>query len=739
MRQELKTMTYVLLFLLLSLTACKKKDQQKYNILVLHSYSKDMAAYATYDKVFSQSIQSKGIDADIRNVYETGYESIGVSYRSFIRDLSELKGDNWAPDIICIEEDRTLDYFLDGLYDSLIINNTGKTIPVVAAGQHCPDWDRLGNRKEISVLLDEIDYEKNIRLASDISGSNQVLIQLSHSRYDLRLRNKLSDALRQGPFIDNTDYGDRLASGDSILVTAISMSSPVKNKSNGENSFLSLEEIYQQADGMPMLTLSKDLLDDELVNSSRKKNFTAIRDAFLQSNSDRLCGYFASYGTVASDQADYVYQIIKGKFPDELAVMHHHQEYYMDWKSMRLFNMSPLKWKKQFSIIGAPYIFLHPFFFTLLIIIAFGTFAFISLAIVKKKDEDNSREMDEQLTRLHTELEMFSLGLLGTNYKFLDTLEDIVRLETVIHPDDLDILYDLINSIKEKEWTTDTCVRLSNDKGKNYRWWQIRTYNDEETDTFSSGIAIDIDDSIRHTEEMFALEKVAREVTKKESFMRNLSHEIRTPLNTIVGFSEYISENFNDISEEEKEEFGVEINKNTKILEQMLEVVLQYSRFESGRVAFNSKDTNIGQLVEKTFVEWGMENQKNGVEFIIKPGHANIYAFVDPERTMEVLRQYLRNALKFTDSGHIALGWKYNDDEKTVDLFVEDTGRGIEKKKLKFVFDIFWKDDPFTQGLGLGLTLVKLFTEKMDGKVSMESTYGAGSKFIATFPCQIKQ
>ena len=713
----MKHLIRILTFLLLSVciaTGCK--SQRKHNILVLHAYPEKSYKITGYDEALSKSLDKNGIEADIRNVYETGHFTSENIRTGFIDDLMALKASGWAPDIICIEEDRTLDDYLDGLYDSLIISNGAMSVPVVAAGQHCPDWDALKKRNDIAILLDEIDIEKNVDLATEISGKEKILTQLGYDDYALRLREKLSGFQN---------------------ISAVSLKENAPKDSSCHDRNLSPEEIFLKTEEMVTLTFCRDLFDEELANASRGMTFTAIRDAFLQGRTKRLCGYFASYRTVAMDQGIYAAKILKGAAPADLQVKRHKQDYYMDLDAMKAYNIHPLKWEGKFEIVRAPFNKKQPLILILVILTLFGLTILHASHFISQREKYEDQKMTEQIIRLKTELEMFKLGLLGSGCKFLDSMSDVRELEKITHPDDIGLLSDLIHSIEQKEWTTDTCVRLTNDKGKTYRWWQVRTYNDEETDTFSAGIAIDIDDSIRHTEEMMNMEKVAKEVTKKESFMRNLSHEIRTPLNTIVGFSEFISDNFDEISDEEKEEFGTEISKSTKALEQMLEVVLQYSRFESGRVKFNCKDCDMGKLVEEIFVEWRMDNDKSGVEVRIQRGRPDIIACVDPDRTKEILRQFLRNALKFTDNGTITIGWSLDSSNSQVSLYVSDTGRGIEVKKQKFVFDLFWKEDPFTQGLGLGLSLAKMYTEKMNGHVSMQSNFGEGSIFVVSFPCRL--
>ena len=126
------------------------------------------------------------------------------------------------------------------------------------------------------------------------------------------------------------------------------------------------------------------------------------------------------------------------------------------------------------------------------------------------------------------------------------------------------------------------------------------------------------------------------------------------------------------------------------------------------------------------------------VEFMLDHGRPGVYAIVDPQRIQVIMGQFLRNAFKFTKKGYVKLGWNYDLDNGTVLLYVEDTGCGISEDKRKYIFNLFWKDDMFTTGVGIGLTIAKTFTEKMDGKVVVHTRKGIGSCFGSQFKAYIK-
>ena len=231
---------------------------------------------------------------------------------------------------------------------------------------------------------------------------------------------------------------------------------------------------------------------------------------------------------------------------------------------------------------------------------------------------------------------------------------------------------------------------------------------------------------------------VAEEITNKETFLMNISHEIRTPLNAILGFAQLLSTDDGLIQGEERDEIVGLIRENSTLLGEMIEDILQFSRFESGRVDVNPVETEIAPLMKRIFDEWSA-HVPSSINFRFDPGRDNVYAVLDPIRTEAIMGQYIKNAFKFTDSGTVSVGWRYSISRERVELYVEDTGCGIESRRIGKVFNIFWKDDMFKTGVGLGLTIAKMFTEKMDGQVGVESKPGVGSCFYSSFKAYIKK
>ena len=125
------------------------------------------------------------------------------------------------------------------------------------------------------------------------------------------------------------------------------------------------------------------------------------------------------------------------------------------------------------------------------------------------------------------------------------------------------------------------------------------------------------------------------------------------------------------------------------------------------------------------------------LEFLKEVDDTPLEINVDRERLMQVLTNFLNNAGKFTETGYIKLGYNYLPDEGKVQIYVEDTGRGIPREEQRMIFSRFYKQNEFSQGAGLGLSICQVIIEKLGGKIELKSEIGKGSRFTVILPCRV--
>ena len=239
----------------------------------------------------------------------------------------------------------------------------------------------------------------------------------------------------------------------------------------------------------------------------------------------------------------------------------------------------------------------------------------------------------------------------------------------------------------------------------------------------------DIGDRVQRSNELIEAKQRAEEADRMKSvFLANMSHEIRTPLNAIVGFSEIIALTEDEV---EKAEYLNIIQKNSNLLLQLINDILDLSRIESGKSEMNFQLVEMTGLIDEVEKVHRLK-MKTAIRLnVIRPDE-EIWIMVDRNRITQVLFNFLSNAIKNTHEGAITLGLEVCGE--WLKVYVTDTGCGIAKEKLPLIFNRFEKLNDFVQGTGLGLPICQSIVERLGGKISVESEVGVGSTFVMPLP-----
>ena len=239
----------------------------------------------------------------------------------------------------------------------------------------------------------------------------------------------------------------------------------------------------------------------------------------------------------------------------------------------------------------------------------------------------------------------------------------------------------------------------------------------------------DISPRVKRMQEVIAAKQKAEEADRmKSAFLANMSHEIRTPLNAIVGFSELLA---NTEEATEKEAYLEIIRNNSNILLQLINDVLDLSRIESGKTEVELQDVEICALGEEVRQVHSLK-MKPEVELRFEHPDQDIWLRSDRNKIMQVLFNFMSNAIKNTERGSITL--QISIDYTMVRISVVDTGRGIPTEQLQVIFERFAKLNDFVQGTGLGLSICQAIADKLGGSIEVDSTYGEGSTFSLLLP-----
>ena len=229
-----------------------------------------------------------------------------------------------------------------------------------------------------------------------------------------------------------------------------------------------------------------------------------------------------------------------------------------------------------------------------------------------------------------------------------------------------------------------------------------------------------------------ALRKSQESDRLKSAFLANMSHEIRTPLNSILGFSELLSETYD---ENERRQYTKIISSSSDLLLRLIDDILDLSKIEAGTYEFVFERVDICELLDELNQIFQHKAQK-GVEFSVKCKFDQLEIFADRKRLFQVLTNLVSNSMKFTSKGFIKVTADIEefDGVRMVTVIVEDTGMGIPKEKLDSIFERFVKLNDLSEGTGLGLTICNSIVQKHKGTIEVKSIYGEGSKFIVRIP-----
>ncbi|MCQ2522872.1 MAG: ATP-binding protein [Lachnospiraceae bacterium] len=225
----------------------------------------------------------------------------------------------------------------------------------------------------------------------------------------------------------------------------------------------------------------------------------------------------------------------------------------------------------------------------------------------------------------------------------------------------------------------------------------------------------------------------------KSAFLANMSHEIRTPLNAIIGFSEVLLKNDNLGDSREQIE---DIRNSSNSLLAIINDILDISRIESGQFELVEENYKIGHVIKDAYLIIETLAKKKGLEFHMEMDE-NIpkVLYGDAVRLRGILVNVLNNAVKYTPKGSVTFkGFldEIREGKAWLRFEVSDTGIGIKEENIDKIFRNFSRVDKNVnvniEGTGLGLAIVKGYLELMGGKITVESTYGVGTKFVIRLP-----
>jgi len=235
-------------------------------------------------------------------------------------------------------------------------------------------------------------------------------------------------------------------------------------------------------------------------------------------------------------------------------------------------------------------------------------------------------------------------------------------------------------------------------------------------------------------------QKAEESLETRKLFLANISHEIRTPISAISGMSGILADT--EISEIQKQYVNA-IQSSSKSLMVIVNDILDMSKLESGKFSAEFIPFDIRAILDPLYTTYLLRTDEKGIAFSVEyPNDMPKWLFGDPTRLGQILNNLISNAIKFTDTGKVTLKITFEKKGKhnEFSFCVTDTGIGIDKEKLKTIFEFFSQEDnTITRrfgGTGLGLAISKSISELLGGEITVESEKNVGStfKFCVTMP-----
>ncbi len=321
----------------------------------------------------------------------------------------------------------------------------------------------------------------------------------------------------------------------------------------------------------------------------------------------------------------------------------------------------------------------------------------------------------------------------------------------VVHPEDRDRVEAALRHSQEYGQEYNAEYRVIYSDG-NIHWISARgkTFLDGEGNPQNMmGVVQKITDSklaAKELTEIFAREKKARDEAEeanraKDFFLAVVSHELRSPLNAILGWTKVLLTK--EVNEETRMNALKTIEQSARSQTQLINDLIDSARVSSGRLRLELRPINLFETIKTVYNLQTPAAEAKKINLDFSADKENITVFGDTVRLQQVFSNLLSNAIKFTNEGgniNIALQTGQNE----VKVSIKDDGQGISPKDLPNIFRQFRQGNEKTSlsdtGLGLGLSIAKILTEKHNGKVEVESEgAGHGATFTITLPLCVSE
>ena len=732
----------------------------EYNVAVFFSHDPLQYSYEEMRDEIEEVFKHEHLDVNVTYSYlnceKWGHDQELIEARRLVDEASVGRK---LDAIMLVGDQATYSVMLSG-------NDVVKKVPVVYGAVLYPNMNILKRNKNMTGFHDSTDVVKNMEASYTLTGTYAIYTMLDRTYLDrCTYRQVYKQIDGHKDILNNLDWTHTLYEICHLPVGTYSitpfslrdMSSNTANKEKsdtlGVNNFMFVMRSFSN---MTYMQLKYDAEGLAMIRmNAHKPMITAIGNEFGRPGGNFVGGYFATLRSIAHDMTHRLVKILNGAKPEEFGKTISPKQFCVDWRVAKRCGFTTNNLPQGYTVYNLTWQEKHATLYTALtyivVLLIIGSFVVLLRLFIKERNQKK-----KALRRVEKENIMYNMAVENSEVYAMEregstiTISDAFWRNNGYEPHNIDAsdfrrmldpdsreVYDKGHESVSKGEAYQADILADFGGNGSYKWYRLKAKGVvDSAGCFirSYGMLMNVDDFIRREDELQKARKLAEEATLKESFLANMSHEIRTPLNAIVGFSNLMLMQGDELSAEDKQMFAETINTNNDLLLKLINDILDLSRVESGEMQFVMKLWSVKDIIERLYNTFLVQVPKH-LELRLSKASEDVLIKVDESRLSQVLSNFLTNACKFTPEGSITLGWTLAEDNM-VELFVEDTGIGMTEEESKMVFSRFYKKNEFKQGTGLGLSICKAIVIRLGGKIKIKSDVGKGSRFSVWFGCQ---
>jgi len=599
-----------------------------------------------------------------------------------------------------------------------------------AEGDSCQTWTHLGRRHRFCSLLDPVEYWIDAWRFDWIEGE---LSKLDSTRYF----NNLFNQTEEDSLAAFAERGGIVYSCRSLLSPNFNSNPDIKSQFHNKWAF------YPQMSPNYFMQVKHD-------KSSRRCTegpgfspyFTMIAEDFLV-NDSCIGGCFAPFDEQARDAVCAAKRLLAGETSMQIGRLSHVNRAQVNWDVLRGKGLSLNQIPEDIQLYNVGFKDVHPqlyvflsWTFLVVFILALLVAYFFSRDAIRKQRLNAVLFRDQALKYIQKQL-------------ILDqTLKSTGALSWQDEGDE----YTLLTRLKANAFYTDKLASFLKTQqdgryfmqlqaavdGQTQHWYDLRmnVTHDRHGVVKRQGVFVNIDRQKEQESRNMEIHHLLLNAMAREGFINSMYHEVRTPLNAVVGFAQVLAMPGVENTPEEIQAYSDAIESNAAVLKKMINDLLLVTLMNNSNVAAQCQKLTMNSQMNPDL--WGeaqstLKRRKN----VLKWEHdiSGITVHADPKMLAVVMENLVLNASKFSEEGStITIGWALQSkaDERNVEIWVRDEGKGIDAQYREMIFDRFFKIDSFQPGCGLGLFICKTYVEMMGGHISFDSQPNRGTTFRVT-------